>query len=166
MVGAYGKWPQRGPGGPLFSAVCRRAGAGDPMMCGRTLWAVTVQPSVRRSGIYALVLVVAFVVQLALRSHGMRALGYAMSLAAVAGVLIHAFIKSGRDTTPAKNWAESWRPRHLLMIALSLVLGFSAVLVPDAGDSAWVLLPILLACVPLLFTPLGKNHAETSHGRD
>ncbi len=125
-----------------------------------------MQPIVRRRGVYALVLVVAFVFQLALRSNGMRALGYAVNLAAVAGVLIHAFIRSGRDTAPAKNWAESWRPRHLLMIALSLVLGFSAVLVPDAGESAWVLLPILLACVPLLFTPLGNINAATSQGMD
>jgi hypothetical protein len=47
------------------------------------------------------------------------------------------------------------------MIGLSLVIGFSAVLAPNVGENAWVLAPILLACVPLLFTPLGRTHAKT-----
>jgi len=48
------------------------------------------------------------------------------------------------------------------MIALSLVIGFSALVVPNAGNSAWVLLPILLACVPLMFTPLAHIDAAGS----
>jgi hypothetical protein len=76
------------------------------------------------------VLVAAAAVNLLLRFNDLRAWGSAVSVLALAGVLLHAFIKSGRDTRPAQTWAESWRPRHLLM------------------QTAWVLVPILLACVP------------------
>lgn len=105
---------------------------------------------------YVLVLFGAFAASTALRAVDLVTLGYAVSLLATAGVLVHAFIKSGRDTRPARTWAESWRRRHLLMIALSLVLGFSGVLLPNADESAWVLLPIFLAMVPLAFTPLTR----------
>ncbi len=42
------------------------------------------------------------------------------------------------------------------MIGLSLAIGFSPLLFPPLIDSGWVLAPILLACVPLAFTPLGQ----------
>lgn len=86
---------------------------------------MATESNLTRRGVYLLVLVGALVANLALRFSDMRAFGYAVSLAVTAGVLVHAFIKSGRDTAPARTWAESWRRRHLLMIALSLLLGFS-----------------------------------------
>jgi len=127
---------------------------------------MTARPHLRRRGTYALVLLGALAVSVPLSSINLRALGYAVSFAAAAGVLVHAFIKSGRDTHPTRTWAESWRRRHLLMIALSLVVGFSAVLVPNAERNAWVLLPVLLACVPLLFTPLANFDGGPSQRGD
>lgn len=112
----------------------------------------------RRSllGLYALVLVVAAAVNFGLRAAGYELAGRAVGLVALIGVLTHAFIRSGRDTQPARTWAESWRRRHLLLIGLSLAIGFSPLLLPPMLDSGWVLAPILLACVPLAFTPLGR----------
>jgi hypothetical protein len=65
----------------------------------------------------------------------------------------------------SKDMAGAW-PRHLLVIALLFVVGFSAVLVLDAGETAWVLLPFLLACVPLMFTPLARIHEGGSRTED
>ena len=74
----------------------------------------------RRSllGLYALVLVVAAAVNFGLRAAGYERAGRAVGLLALIGVLTHAFIRSGRDTQPARTWAESWRRRHLLLIRL------------------------------------------------
>ena len=116
--------------------------------------------SLRRKGFYMAVVVAATALVWLLRLVGLPALGSAVYLLTLAGLLVYAFVKSGRDTAPARTWGKSWRPRHLLMIALSLVIGFSALLVPNADESAWVLLPILLACVPLMFTPLA--HVTTA----
>lgn len=112
------------------------------------------EANLRRRGVYLSVVVAATAIAGLLRSVGLPALGSATYLLTLAGLLVYAFVKSGRDTTPARTWGESWRPRHLLMIALSLLIGFSALLIPSPGESAWVLLPILLSCVPLMFTPL------------
>ncbi len=113
-----------------------------------------------------LVMLAATVAGLLLRSNGQRALGSAVTLLTLAGLLLYAFVKSGRDTRVARTWAESWRRRHLLMIALSIVVGFSALLVPDADTSAWVLVPIVLGSVPLLFTPLAHLGKVTSSADD
>ncbi len=49
---------------------------------------------------------------------------------------------------------------------LSFVIGFSAALVPNAEETAWVLLPVLLACVPLMFTPLARINEAGSRTED
>lgn len=123
-------------------------------------------PGLGRRGVYVAVMVGATVMTLLLHSLDRSLLGSALYLLALAGVLLHAFVSSGQDTRPAQTWADAWRPRHLLMIALSFVIAFSALLVPDAGETAWVLLPILLACVPLLFTPLARIGETTASAEE
>ncbi len=110
---------------------------------------------------YALALLVAAAVNFGLRAAGYEIAGRAVSGLALLAVFTHAFIRSGRDTRPAKTWTQSWQRRHLLLIGMSLAIGFSPLLFPAMIDSGWVLAPILLACVPLMFTPLGQVGSAT-----
>jgi hypothetical protein len=112
-------------------------------------------PDRRCGGRVAAVVLAALALNLALRALDAPVAATAVTFLVMAGLLTYAFIKSARgDTRPAKSWGESWRRRHLLMFALSLLIAFSALLIPDADESAWILVPLVLAVVPLMFTPL------------
>lgn len=94
-----------------------------------------------------------------------RALAWLLIVLATALAISPSELHRLWNAASMQRWRASWRQHHVLLAALSVVTAAASVLAADAMESAWPVALLLVAWVPLLFTPLAGRMQMSRRGQ-